>query len=376
MIKDVLGIPINHGVNSSNQHLDYFKELYLFINNKKLTGNQLNRYISGESHEFKPSSVAEIHILTNAIKDYDCTFLARFSIALNVLNDITYFYYIPSGDEGDFNTLKERIKDLLKKEPTTLECVDKWLRSQYYSNVQFACEYLDEFASCGLEKTIQRIVVWKNLHNPTTRILRNIRENLQYFAIGGFQQDELSFEKLKSWLHGNSETTESIRQKIGALKNIAYWLQEGSLTLSKDSVTFLKLIDEFNALLSISEEVLSATLGDVKKYERFSIPRQVIQWLKTDTQDSIFSADTYLQAIFIQPEKLDITICYNFCLIINKGGAIDGASWYAVSNRESIDTIKDNYILLYLFVGDEQKKVLLGFRYLKEKYGNDIKSEI
>lgn len=242
--------------------------------------------------------------------------------------------------------------------------------------MQFACEYLDEFANCGLEKTIQRIVVWKNLHNPTTRILRNIRDNMKCFATGGFQEDELSFEKLKSWLHGNSETTESIRQEISALKNIAYWLQEGSLTLSKDSVTFLKLVDECVALLSISEEVLSATLGDVKKYERFSIPSQVIQWLKTDTQDNIFSADTYLQAIFIQPEKFDITICYNFCLIINKGGAIDGASWYAVSNRESIDTIKDNYILLYLFGGDEQKKVLLGFRYLKEKYGNDIKSEI
>ena len=376
MGKDVLGIPINHGVENTDQYSDCFKDLYLFINNKKFIGNQLNRYISGESHEFKPSSVAEIHILTNAIKDYDCAFLARFSIALNVLNNITYFYYIPCGDVGDFNTLKERIKDLLKKESTTLDYVDKWLRSQYYSNVQFACEYLDGFADCGLEKTTQRIIAWKNLHNPTTRVLRNIRENLKSFTRGGFQQDELSFEKLKSWLHGNSETTDSIRQEIGALKNIAYWLQESSLTLSKDSVIFLKLIDEFVALLGISEEVLSATFGDVRKYERFSIPLQVVQWLKTDTQDEIDSAETCLQAVFIEPDKLDLTICYNFCLIINRGGAIDGASWYAVSNRESIDTIKDNYVLLYLFAGDEQKKVLHGFKYLKEKYGKGIKSEI
>lgn len=376
MGKDVLGIPINHSVENSDQYSDYFKELYLFINNKKFIGNQLNRYISGESHEFKPSSVAEIHILTNAIKDYDCAFLARFSIALNVLNDITYFYYIPSGDAGDFNTLKERIKDLVKKESTTLDYVDRWLRSQYYSNVQFVCEYLDEFADCGLERTIQRVVAWKNLHNPTTRMLRNIRDNLNCFTQGGFQQDKLTFEKLKSWLHGNSETTDSIKQEISALKNIAFWLQEDSLTLSKDSVIFLKIIDEMVALLDISEEILSATLGDVRKYERFSIPRQVIQWLKTDTQDNIGSVETHLQSIFIEPDNLDITICYNFCLIINNGGAIDGASWYAVSSRESIDTIKDNYVLLYLFAGDEQKRVLHGFKYLKEKYGKDIKSEI
>lgn len=376
MSEEVLGIPISHSINDGEPYSDCFKELYLFVNNKKFMGNQLNHYISGESHEFKPSSVAEIHILTNAIKDYDCAFLARFSIALNILNGIKYFYYISNSDIGDYNTLKERIKDLLKKETSTLDYVDKWLRSQYYSNAQFACEYLDGFVDCGFEKTVQRIATWKNLHNPTTRILRNIKDNLRYFTKGGFQQDELSFESLKSWLCGNSETSDSIRQEIGALEHIAYWLQEGMVTLSKDSLMFLKIVDELVMLLKISEEVLSASLGDIRKYERFSIPRQVTQWLKTDTQNNISCADTHLRSIIIEPNQVDMTICYNFCLIVNKGGAIDGASWYAVSNRESIDTIKDNFVLLYLFAGDEQKKVLRGFKYLKEKYGKDIQSEI
>lgn len=325
-----------------------FKSLYLEVCNRDLIGNSLQKYVE-HSHESNPQDVSEIRILTNSVINYDCAALPLVSIQLNIVKGIKYIYYVP--DSSQFETLLNKVIGGIRKMSSEVKIIDEWTR-YYCSIAQRSRELVGEFENRKNDE------VFNLLAYSTQSDARRV--NLVKSEI-----NSLDLEALATWIYCRGSVSRKEINTVLALKTQIKTLGlDGNIWRCK----FLELLEHISKLWDMAEIIArctkdddechktSITQNDEKLLKSLKIPQTIIEWLKMASIDE----ETIRERLCVKTVN-DALVCYNFCLILNRGGSINGASWYLTSAREQINVVDDNYVLLYLYDKQDAKSVKKAF---------------
>lgn len=332
--------------NGTQEHIQAgertFLSLYSKIPKKKLIGNSLHSYVEN-SHEYNAKGVKEIRILTNDVTNYDCATLPLISIQLNILRGITYTYYVPNKTEYD--TLLYKVISGINKTEEAINNIDKWTR-YYCSNAVFTRAILQEFVAKSADDLVKALSFDERQDN-----VHKIREVISDI-------ERVDFDLLKNWLACERDMDfNEVDNNQHLLNNISDIVSRFTSPATTMRIKLIELINNMADLVSLSKSVIS---GQVEQYKqilnKLKIPQSIIEWLSAKPLDEGTIKSRLLYKIIDED-----SFCYNFCLILNQGGSINGASWYLASNREQLDVVEDNYVLLHIFDREDAEKVKSAF---------------
>lgn len=338
--------PLENTQSEETSNDNIFQTLYLKVCKKNPIGNSMHSYVEN-SHEYNAQGVSEIHILTNNVINYDCTTLPLIAIQLNIAKGIRYFYYVP--DKSQYNTLIYKVISGLNKSEEEIKNIDKWTR--YHCSIAVSTRALLQEFSLKSNDEVERLLSFNVKHDSAHRI-NAISQSIK----------QINFKLLAEWLDCNTEISfKKIQESYVILKNISENIKILSSPSSAYRYKLLELIEHLSDLVHLSEYILTRDPNAKKEavLERLQIPQPIIDWLEMKPLDEETIKDRLVLKLIE-----DASVCYNFCLILNHGGSVNGASWYLASKREQINVIDDNYVLLHIFEKEDAELIKTAFERL------------
>lgn len=329
---------------TSNNNI--FQTLYLKVCKKNPIGNSMHLYVEN-SHEYNAQGVSEIRILTNNVINYDCTTLPLIAIQLNIAKGIRYLYYVP--DQSQYNTLIYKVISGFNKSEEEIKNIDKWTR--YHCSIAVATRaLLQDFSHKSNDEIIRLLAL--NVKHDNAHKIDEISQSIK----------QINFKLLADWLDCKTEINfKKIQDCHIRLENISENIKNLRSSSSAYRFKLLDLIEYLSDLFYLSGYILTKNLGAKNEavLERLQIPQPIIDWIELKPLD-----EETIKARLVLKLIEDASVCYNFCLILNHGGSVNGASWYLASKREQINVIDDNYVLLHIFEKEDAELIKSAFECL------------
>lgn len=298
---------------------------------------------------------SELHIITNELQQYDFTAISSLAIAVNIMNETKYIYYLPKDSIMDFAKLKSQVKCFIKREMVAMKLIDSWLRARISKNHNiegFIRDQLDgEDLDVILEKYTYLSVDEKLLVEELYRSFTNKKHRIEIN------------EDVYNWLHGmeNTISVDSFLdtiEKIITCVNVSEEISElcEMFTLMVNLNNFSKwLID--NLELSVSEitKLLNILMNEVE------IPGvyQIRKWIIDENQNfsGVSSLDEDEISDMIDRNLISISICneqilkpcYSFCLYLGDKYNDVSVAWYSCHDDSDIKSkgVPDNQITVH-----------------------------
>ncbi|MCL2476698.1 MAG: toll/interleukin-1 receptor domain-containing protein [Candidatus Bathyarchaeota archaeon] len=320
----------------------------------------LGAFILGSS-EMRMQASSEVHLLTNNLRDYDMTVIAKMTISSNIAKGTKYVYYCPVNCEPDYSELKTGITWYLEKSLVARHEIDRWIRAYYISNAEI-CIWLNRINKVSLSSIFSDF--FSSLCNTCNS---SITEKLQGLLTRDLQygREQVDVSHILDWINGVQKTTSKTKRLISVFKGISETIC--SSCSAKNDFRLLewkKNCDFLNQLLIASIWILENNQNSaaVDFLYTIRVDDQIIEWLQSPAKDSKEISDVIKNLFFyeLREEMIPVKCCYNFSLLLNPDGSIAAAGWYKASARKIYADSQDvsENVLMIKGLDGRQKGIL------------------
>ena len=322
----------------------------------------LGEFILGSS-EMRMQAMSEVHLLTNNLRDYDMTVIAKMAISSNISKGTKYVYYCPPDCDSDCSEFKTGVTWYLEKSTAARHEIDRWIRACYISNTEI-CVWLNRI------NKLPHSLIMSNFFNSLcdtckAAISEKLRKLLKRDLHSGREEIDVSY--IIQWINGSQKTTPNIKSTIGIFDEILNTICDSCRNQNDYSLSeWNKNCDFLSKLLVASNWIVENESQNANPAINFLysiyVDEQIIEWLKSPakTSDEISKALANLFFCELTEETTPVKCCYSFSLLLNPDGSIAAAGWYKASARNTDADTQDvsENVLMIKGLNGRQKGIL------------------
>lgn len=338
------------------------------------------------SSEMRMQPSSEVHLLTNNLRDYDMTVIAKMAISSNLTKGTKYVYYCPLDCNDDYLELKTGVRWYLEKSTVARHEIDRWIRCYYLSNAEI-CVWLNR-----INKVPHSLIINDFFGSLDENSKQQISQKMKPLLIrelkSGYEQMDVSH--LLEWIDGKQKTTAKIKRTVNVFKEISQIIStncevqdEFTLTEWKRNCNFLsQLIDASNWIIENKNQDSDSFAIDFLYSIR--VDEQIIEWLQAPPK-SVSEIEVAIKNLYccnLTEETSPVKCCYSFSLLLNPEGSIAAAGWYKASARNTqADTqdVSENVLMIKGLDGKEKrilKKILIRILSQHVELKNNVNSKL
>ena len=337
------------------------------------------------SSEMRMQPSSEVHLLTNNLRDYDMTVIAKMAISSNLAKGIKYVYYCPLDCKDDYLELRTGVRWYLEKSIVARHEIDRWIRCYYLSNAEIRI-WLNR-----INKVPHSLIINDFFGSIDQENKQLISQKMQPLLIRELQSgyEQMDVSHLLEWIDGKQQTTAKVKRAVNVFKEISHIIidnceakDESTLVEWKRNCDFLgQLISASNWIIENKNQDLNSAIDFLYSIR---VDEQIIEWLQTPSKSvsEIEAAIKNLYCCDLTEETSPVKCCYSFSLLLNPEGSIAAAGWYKASARKiQVDTqdVGENVLMIKGLDGKEKgilKKILIRILRQHEEFTNNLNSKL
>lgn len=321
--------------------------------------NKISDYILTSGELASNDEFAEIHILSNELRHYDCTMVSTLAIAVNIQRGMKYVYYIPDSSLKDLEFLKERIRKFVKRDVNALSEIDIWLRDRLCEEKRIDAFIDGIFMGRFVDNVPQ---YYSYLPESSQNEIRQIYDEI-------YSSRVKYVDKLKAWIKSSNASAASINYSVlGPFVDLAKRILQLT-NINGDFVHYKakQIYDAFELVVALYDfsgwlihDVVPQNVEELLEYlfdddviDGISQIRSYIvkdgDYMVGESHVSESDIEEFMNnVIHIPLSKMRlIEPCYSFCLYIRQEND-RSIAWYTChSNAQTMDRRTDEYIVIY-----------------------------
>lgn len=297
-----------------------------------------------KSEEMNMHAGSQMQLLTDNLKNYDFSPIAKIAIANNISNNSKYIYYTPKSCEDEFLILKRSIGEYITRaEPANKE-IDKWIKKKFlYNNlIVRSIANLSGLKKEHFDKNLPDSCKDNLLHDDVLGI---------YFKYDHNMEEIFSIDFFIDWLEGNSERNAEIDNCLLRIKKIKECIESEDKLKAEWSkcIQYLELVEEISDWVTMKNTDNLDSEAVQKNCRKFKVPQSVVQWLANglpkgkNLEDILENIEHYV----LSPADLPFIPCHSFSLFYDQNNQPIAGSWYTASNELSTNMLYDNMVTVH-----------------------------